>query len=1475
MSQNYYKRTYHDAIELITPEFYLEKDLEISGLQDSVVASVVNSHLVYASNSTSLLNPSATDNYLDIGDISGIGSFFIKQNDRTKLTPKQFELDIMSPLGSSLGDFTSSGDLHDFLSGVLLPKLELNSSALTPNTASAFTSDADSSGTHEYLMGTLGWAYMLNTSGENWSPSSYVASALASKFFKGEAFETVDGVKGLTNYIWRNWSDVSTINTGLLPENFYSGTGKWASGTQNLKRLETLVDVIYSPGAHDEEDVYVRDAFQTYAVDGTFLSEQEAKGPFHRLLQGMSYAFFDTNEDVWGLEDLYNISRCPVAYLPYLADLIGWKLYGSNEESWRRQLQDAVSLYKKKGTKQGLVDALGVVLPTTTVTDSSISEFYESYIPNLIYYLLKTDSDLFTSLDKWTQDRANAFTDGEYDPTDIDTNVRYVIDHLLLRCVEQYPELFYVKNFQFDLDNPEFRFYYRGRSFCLPPWEEEKFYKDCDITEGLVNYLKNQLICLGVSTDNAIAFTNYVLNNTVNGSIDGRFYNNGMFFLTSSLNLAPNKDTILENRDYTKYTYLPLWNGKSSHFDIDVSSGSFTDEFFSTGAFTKTDFFRSLEIIDNFSPAKSIPRARVTLDQTEDLSSLDFLCPSVRYAIVDLAPSTVLGGYQSSGVNMRDIEGFVPTSAPTNSSRASNDHVGLGLPTFKREQVDDSYDFVNLTGSSVSSGPEILVVSDADRTSLRRRNYETNLKPEGLFTRTGFNQPSFYNVSSVGEDFEYWPLGYLPTELRYHPVVSALDLNAVSANPFDLDVWNNCWGVDSDKDISGLFASSFLELHGSSVLASSTCNPYVRREQTPEFFYLLWSVVDKKYQREAEYIVDSNKFLFNQTPYKDAVASVKSWLWNEADVSMTDLLSTTLGKREFGIDSPDGIHKMFKDYIAYFSTNGVGNNNLTTRKDGGTNILSHAYGPLLYNGMFTVEGAGLDADVSSQLLAKSLDGEAEFDLVTLYLDGGVSVELANKEQNTVAYDAENARELRCANLLSGVELVDSLFATGFPAVSSDGKFSLFNFDTSTAVVGRDNYLVGNTICVIKPKIGFARLRFDLQAYDDENNLFVPERDFELTLKSLIGTENSNILGGGSFGVWVHTDIEEDQFGNKYIWTYMPNGKWEKTSFDRLTEGLDSIQYVKQELSHYLDFPESYQTELGKSCLAADSTKEVLLSVQESDFQEGKLKFNTRNQPIAVGLPYYQFKQQVHRADQNYIVEVFPLSNQDDKFFVIDHVSIVDLRQASRTFFKHSFDFADYNKALETTLEDCVFYDPSGNELALGAQMKISSDGDITDANGDKITLAKSQGSVNILAKTTLYSQANATIPQRWVYDTSTLNQVDRSERPYDGIFTYDGSGNFTPSTLVMTGKTKGSHITVSIKDNQIQYSPEETLIILREFNRLQKGLGAREASISINDYGVSGGSRLNYRYAPMWGQTGNYDQFVTNGNRYTDIRIDN
>ena len=136
-------------------------------------------------------------------------------------------------------------------------------------------------------------------------------------------------------------------------------------------------------------------------------------------------------------------------------------------------------------------------------------------------------------------------------------------------------------------------FFYRDRTFCIPPWEEEKFYKDSDVTEELIKFIEGELLCLGVSPAMAKLFSDYVLGNTVVGAQEAKYYNNGLLFLTSSLNLPPNKSAIIESYDKDKYSFFPLWNGKSSFFDVDVSTGNFDSTFLrkNVGAYLDNYFF--------------------------------------------------------------------------------------------------------------------------------------------------------------------------------------------------------------------------------------------------------------------------------------------------------------------------------------------------------------------------------------------------------------------------------------------------------------------------------------------------------------------------------------------------------------------------------------------------------------------------------------------------------------------------------------------------------------------------------------------------------------------------------------------------------------------------------------------------------------------------------------------------------------------
>ena len=134
----------------------------------------------------------------------------------------------------------------NFLSGTLLPKITLNSSSLATTTASAF--DNTASGTHTHLIKNLGWAYFLNTSGADtsYSPSSYVASAIADAYFDEVPFDTLVGIKGLQEYIWYGWPTLSATYPSLMPADYASGAGTYVSGVQNLDALKTLVDVVYT-----------------------------------------------------------------------------------------------------------------------------------------------------------------------------------------------------------------------------------------------------------------------------------------------------------------------------------------------------------------------------------------------------------------------------------------------------------------------------------------------------------------------------------------------------------------------------------------------------------------------------------------------------------------------------------------------------------------------------------------------------------------------------------------------------------------------------------------------------------------------------------------------------------------------------------------------------------------------------------------------------------------------------------------------------------------------------------------------------------------------------------------------------------------------------------------------------------------------------------------------------------------------------
>ena len=109
---------------------------------------------------------------------------------------------------------------------------------------------------------------------------------------------------------------------------------------------------------------------------------------------------------------------------------------------------------------------------------------------------------------------------------------------------------------------------------------------------------------------------------------------------------------------------------------------------------------------------------------------------------------------------------------------------------------------------------------------------------------------------------------------------------------------------------------------------------------------------------------------------------------------------------------------------------------------------------------------------------------------------------------------------------------------------------------------------------------------------------------------------------------------------------------------------------------------------------------------------------------------------------------------------------------------------------------------------------------------------------------------------------------------YAGIIQLGSSNNILPEAITIVGKSKGSNINKT-ELLLVDLDPEELLIILREFKRLQADEGARNKAISSEEYGPEGGSRINYKTAPMWGQTGGYTEFEARARQYTSIIVEN
>ena len=466
--KKYFKPNYLEVLKIITPNVYWEDDIALSGTEIPEVDQVINSNILAASlngvvNASSLAD---VDYLNDINTLEGITKFFIKQNNLTWITPQAFENKILVPLGKSFSDFDNSSAFLNYVSGTLLPSIELadadNLAGYGPEKNLAVDTNfafADSAGgTHQYLIDTLSWLYFFNTpdpatrfSNSEVRPVEYatsgeVAQLMAEKLWSGKVVGLEDCMKLLQRHLWSNYEYYSLFNKEIIPEKYRaSGTGEYTSGVQLRERLETLGSVIYSDHYFNDQDTTIEESFDDYLSINALRTGRESAGPFTRFMKGLSFSMADRSGEAEEVGTLVDIDQCPDEFLPYLADLIGWTLIGPDATRHRNQLRQAVAVYKAKGTKrsiQGMVDTVFGTPSAFNVTSGSLFELWESYVPNLMFYSLLTSSILtekgVESFPKETADKLGLDVYSQ----DLDTLCRIAIDRIMWELVNEFPNLF-------------------------------------------------------------------------------------------------------------------------------------------------------------------------------------------------------------------------------------------------------------------------------------------------------------------------------------------------------------------------------------------------------------------------------------------------------------------------------------------------------------------------------------------------------------------------------------------------------------------------------------------------------------------------------------------------------------------------------------------------------------------------------------------------------------------------------------------------------------------------------------------------------------------------------------------------------------------------------------------------------------------------------------------------------------------------
>ena len=976
------KYKYIDSINPLVPSLYTDREDLSFGVEEELSYKTLAHFLKLVGNVSSFFDSSS------VSSVAELQSKFVPANKLTRVNSDTVNDYLLAPLGKDWKSFAASSEFVTFMDASGFNATKLGATQTNPQFALWFSGDE---GTvpgvsslypevstvplaQDKMIEKFGLLHFLNSSGPalpSSKPVAYVSlpsltkSLWTENLYGGSSVDEETCLHVLAEYIWKNreLGFEAMIAESYIPTEFLSSTAQVSSslhlsGTQLLdaykKSLSLWVnsDMDTSPMVQSSLDVY---------LSSTLIPTKFANsGSLSKFLRALGYASYDVHHVVDSLSDLIDIDDCPPEFLDYLATLIGWKLIGNDATQWRQQLRNAVVSYRMKGTASGL-DAVveyifdrDVFFPT-----SGLIETWESYLPNLIYYVIKSESFMASALPSEMEEWGSFWrrTRGikvNYDPDSQENNIRFAVD-IILQHLDTIHNLIHIKGKPWKqsamwkgiVNNPNSAngFEHRGKIVEIPPWENDRFYADSYVTLDSLTTLSSILARgpslggLGLTQEASKYVTEFCKANLGLDQTPPMPGDRQRFkFQTSSLAVAPNTSSLpLQSAKFEDVTNLSdYWNRKSSVMVLDINA---LDANFSQKGNSKLNLenLRMLhQVFREFMPLRVMVHSVITNNLADGGGSQqqnDGIFDGYGWGTGGLLPSGVIcirGDYskQDAAINIVN-ESFA-------SGFVGLQNGGISAGTYQEGRyVPD----VNATyWDSVAAVPY--------RTSSRSRNLRYSL-PGRFFSRNGRNTPhslDFMSTYSWGStsatmasagDF----LNVL-TEGGTGYAFSALEVSTYQPKGWNFSSQSYLDVSSREYDTSNAIKAQ-RERHSrprwqstDSGLPASACFPFRAAER--------YAVECSAGGAEERHRVFEITRTIIDIIFKNYKASGDRALLN---FNHEDLLN-----KEFGT----GVNQLFRKYKNEF---------LSRLDDSGFSLLNHTFGPFLAGGDLPIRGSITNGDL--------------------------------------------------------------------------------------------------------------------------------------------------------------------------------------------------------------------------------------------------------------------------------------------------------------------------------------------------------------------------------------------------------------------------------------------------------------------------------------------------------------------------------